>query len=86
MRAGISPSDAQFDLDLAQDMYQADSAALWFEQVSDALDHLWQGLSDRVRLGVLSSPLMSREWDEPERCKLVRASFGTARSHNCKPA
>ena len=36
---------------------QADSGAVWSKQVPNALDHLRERHRDRVRLGVLSSPL-----------------------------
>ena len=44
----------------AQDLHQADQAAVWSEQVPNALDHLRQRSSDRIRLGTPSSPLISK--------------------------
>ena len=42
---------------LAQDLHQADQAAVWPEQVPNALAQLRQGPSSWIRPGVLSSPL-----------------------------
>ena len=44
---------------LASDIHQADQAAVWSEQVPNALAHLRQRSSDRVRPGVPGSPLSS---------------------------
>ena len=45
---------------LASDFHQADQAAVWSEQVPNALAHLRQRSSDRVRPGVPGSPLSSK--------------------------
>ena len=42
---------------LASDIHQANKASVWSEQVPNALAHLWQRSSDRVRPGVPGSPL-----------------------------
>ena len=43
--------------DLAQDVHQTDQATLWFEQIPNALDHLWQRSAHRLLTGVPGSPL-----------------------------
>ena len=40
---------------VAQDLHQADQAAVWSEQVPNAVDHLRQRSADRLRLGVRDS-------------------------------
>ena len=42
---------------VAQDLHQADQAAVWSEQIPNALDHLWQRPGDRLLPGVPGSPL-----------------------------
>ena len=54
---------------LAQDLHQADQAAVWPEQVPDALDHLWQRSADRLLPGVPGAPLNGLH---PEACREAR--------------
>ena len=42
---------------LARDLHQADQAAVWSEQIPNALDHLWQRSAHRLLPGVPGSPL-----------------------------
>ena len=44
---------------VAQDLHQADQAAVWSEQVPNALAHLWQRSCDWLCLGVPASQLIS---------------------------
>ena len=46
---------------LASDIHQAAQAAVWSEQVPNALAHLQQRSRDRVRPGVPGSPLSSKQ-------------------------
>ena len=46
---------------MAQDIYQADQAAVWPEPVPNALAHFWQRASDRLRPGVPASRLSHLE-------------------------
>ena len=57
--------------ELAQDVHQADQTTLWFEQIPNALDHLWQRLADRLSLGIPLS--QSLELIAPRRDQLASA-------------
>ena len=54
----IQEGDADLlDPAVAQDLHQADQAAVWPEQVPNVLDHLWQRSADRLLPGVPGAPL-----------------------------
>ena len=67
----------QLGLPVAQDIHQTDEAAVWSEQVPNALDHLRQRSADRLRPRVPGSQLSLR-------CRLLNEPHSETHRKACR--